>query len=427
VTLRPVPLFNSPKEVLGFLAIAMVFLALHVSWIYLKYKDFTLENRHVIQGIVTKHEERISKHNKPYQLLHVKTPRFLLYTVSWDEALHVRVGQYINLTLISENLSFKDYLSKRFFAPSFGHHPLRKSQEGLREKLYSSIASKHENPKMQNLFGALFLGLPVQKELRQDITHWGVAHLIAISGFHLGVLMFFGYWILNPIYSYFQGRYFPYRNRHVDIGVTLLALAYGYMWLIGFVPSFLRSWVMGVVGFWLLYRHIELLSFKTLGVCVVFLVVLFPNLLLHIGFFFSVLGVFYIFLYLHHFKDLFNSKLLHAIFLNIWVFLGMVIPVHFWFGLNTLQQFSAIPLSLSFVLFYPLMSLLHAIGFGGVIDGVLEEFLSMRFGIEGQFITPLWLMLSYLILTVMGIWNRFLAIGVITLGLVPFVFIQITT
>jgi len=426
VTIAPVPLFNSKKETFGFLALAAFFLALHVSFIYAQYKDFVGEGRHVIQGVVTKHEERISKHNRSYQLLHVKTPQFLLYTISWDKDLHVRVGQYINLTLISDNLSFKDYLSKRFFAPSFEHHPLRKSEDNLREKLYSFIASRHENPKLQNLFGALFLGVSVQKDLRQDITHWGVAHLVAISGFHLGLLMFLGYGILSPIYSYFQGRYFPYRNRHVDIGIALLVLTFWYMWLIDFTPSFVRSWVMAFVGFWLLYRHVKLLSFGTLGVCVVILVVLFPNLLLHIGFFFSVFGVFFIFLYLHHFKDLFHSKLLHTIFLNIWVFLGMVIPVHFWFGLNTLQQFSAIPLSLIFVLFYPLAAFLHIAGFGGLIDGFLEEFLSMRFAQEGYFITPLWMMLGYIGLSLLAIGNRWLALGVVSLGILPFILVQIS-
>lgn len=426
MSLEPNPLFDSRKEVFGFLIAIVLFLALHVSFIYAQYGDFVDKGRHVVQGVLVKYEKRTSKHNKPYALLHVKSPEFLLYTVSWDEALHVRVGQYLNLTIVSENLTFKDYLSKRFFAPSFGHYPLRKSEDTMRQKLYSFIAAQHESPKLQNLFGALFLGLPVGLDLRQDITHWGIAHLIAISGFHLGVLMLLGYGVLNPIYSFFQGRYFPYRNRHLDIGLALFGFAFFYMWLIDFTPSFLRSWVMGAVGFWLLYRHVKLLSFSTLGVCVAILLVLFPSLLFHIGFLFSVLGVFYIFLYLHHFKDLIQSKWLHGVLLNIWVFLGMVIPVHFWFGLNTFQQFSAIPLSLFFIIFYPLAGVLHVMGFGGVMDGVLEQFLSLRFGFEGSFITPYWMMLGYLVLSFLAIWNKLLAICVIMLGFIPFVFVQIT-
>ena len=420
MTLAPVPLFNSYKEAIAFLLVALSFFVLHVSIIYIGYEDFIKDGRHLVQGVVVKHENRLSKKGKPYQLLHVKSPEFLIYTVSWDESLHVRVGQYINLTIINENISFKDYLSERFFAPSFGHHPLRKSEEGLREKLYVSIASQHESPKLQNLFGALFLGMPVNSDLRQDISHWGVAHLVAISGFHLGVLMFLGYGLLRPLYSYFQSRFFPYRNRHVDVGITLFVLAFGYMWLIDFTPSFVRSWVMAVVGFWLLYRHVKLLSFGTLWVCVVVLVVLFPNLLFHIGFLFSVLGVFYIFLYLHHFKDMFNRQWVHAIFLNIWVFLGMVIPVHYWFGLISFQQLSAVPLSLVFFLFYPFTGLLHVIGFGGAMDGVLEDMLSLRFGYENDFATPFWMILSYLTVSLLSIRSRLLAVGVVGLGFVPF-------
>lgn len=425
MTFEPVALFGSRKEAFGFLIIASFLFILHVSFIYFEYKDFISQSRHVVQGVVTRHEFRTSKYNKPYQLLHVKTPKFLLYTVSWDEALHVRAGQYINLTLISDKVSFKEFLSKRFFAPSFGHYPLRKSKDSLREKLYALIASQHDSPKLQNLFGALFLGFKVSRSLRTDIAHWGVAHLVAISGFHLGLLMFLGFSCITPIYTFFQSRFFPYRNRYVDIGAFLLILAFGYLYLIDFTPSFMRSWVMALVGFWLLISYIQLISFYTLGFCVVVLVVLFPHLLLHLGFFFSVLGVFYIFLYLHHFKDAFQLKAAHALFLNIWVFLAMVIPVHYWFGLNTPQQFSAIILSLIFIVFYPLMGVLHVIGYGGIFDGFLEEFLSMRFGTQGEFFTPSWAMLSYLILSIFAIKNRLLAIFTVLIGIIPFILIQI--
>lgn len=339
----------------------------------------------------------------------------------------MRDGEIFNFTIVSKDVSFLSYLSKRFFAPSFRIHPLHETEDSFKEKIYRSIISQHENPKIQNLFVALFLGVPIKDELRVDITHWGVAHLVAISGFHLGVLMALGYAIFSPLYKWFQDRFFPYRNRKLDLGIFLLVLIFGYAWLIDFVPSFVRSFVMAVLVFIFLMRHIKLLSFGVLALCIVFLLAFSPSLALHLGFGFSVLGVFYIFLYLHHFKDAFKSKLLHAFLLNLWVFLAMVIPVHYWFDLNSLQQWGAVPLSLIFTLFYPLVAFLHLFGFGGVLDGILEAMLSFRLNDSGVFETTLWMLLGYLALSLLAIRYKWLAICLIFLGVLPFVVVQIST
>ncbi|MBE0495260.1 MAG: ComEC/Rec2 family competence protein [Campylobacterales bacterium] len=414
----PLRLFANKKEVaVCFGVLALVF-ALHVSLIYTQYRSFVGEGRTYVEGELLLSDARVSKNGKPYFALRVKTNAFLLYTVAWKETLHVRPGEQVSVVVITEKLRFLDFLSKRFFAPSFSLHALHVSEEGVAKRLAYSIWAQHESPKMQALYSALFLATPVPKALREDVLYWGVSHLVAISGFHLGVLLALGYGVVRPVYRFFQSRYFPYRNATFDVGVVMLGLAFGYLWLIGFVPSFLRAFVMAVFGFFLLMRHIKLLSFGTLALSVGGILALFPHLVLHIGFWFSVLGVFYIFLYLHHFKERFSAPV-HAVLLNVWVFLAMNIPVHYWFPLTSWQQVGSIPLSLVFIGFYPLSGVLHVMGFGGVMDGVLEPFLAWR--MEGADVpTPLWMLVGYLGLSLLGVRWRFLAVGAVLLGAVPF-------
>lgn len=418
MTLAPLRLFANAKEVAVCFGVLALLFALHVSVIYAQYQSFTQEGRAYVEGELLLSDARLSKNGKPYHVLHVKTKDFTLYTVAWKETLHIRPGEKVSVYAITENLGFSDFLSKRFFTPSFSLQALRQSDEGVAKQLSYKIHAQHESPKMQALFGALFLATPVPKDLREDVLFWGVSHLVAISGFHLGVLLALGYGLLRPLYRFFQNRYFPYRNATFDLGVVMLGLAFGYLWLIDFVPSFLRAFVMACFGFFLLMRHIKLLSFGTLALTVGVILVLFPHLVLHIGFWFSVFGVFYIFLYLHHFKDRFGAPM-HAVLLNVWVFLAMNIPVHYWFPLTSWQQVGSIPLSIVFIGFYPLSAALHVMGLGGVLDGVLEPFLAWR--MEGAEVpTPLWALVGYLGLSVLAIRWRFLAVGIVLLGGVPF-------
>ncbi|MDN5052808.1 ComEC/Rec2 family competence protein, partial [Aliarcobacter butzleri] len=73
------------------------------------------------------------------------------------------------------------------------------------------------------------------------ITAYGIAHVVALSGFHLVVLSFVIYWILYFPYKFFQDRYFPYRNRKLDILLITIAILFYYLILTDIVPSLLRS------------------------------------------------------------------------------------------------------------------------------------------------------------------------------------------
>ncbi|MCW1573515.1 ComEC/Rec2 family competence protein [Campylobacter jejuni] len=234
----------------------------------------------------------------------------------------------MSLRIITHNINFKDYLSKSFYAPSYDF-------EKLKEKEYNPIISyflnQHTNEKIKEFYGALFFALPISLELRNDVNYYGIAHLIAISGYHIGLLFSLIFFILAPIYSFFQKRYFPYRNLRLDLSILIFALLLAYACLIGFVPSFVRSLIMAFWVFYLLCKNIKIINFVTLFCSILLCISLYPRLLFSIGFLFSILGVFYIFLYMHHFANKFNN-LINIILLNIWTFFAMVLPVLYFFS-----------------------------------------------------------------------------------------------
>ena len=88
-------------------------------------------------------------------------------------------------------------------------------EKKFKDKIIKKINSNHQDKMISELFQALFLALPISKELRDICTNYGISHLIALSGFHLGVLSFVIYWIFYFPYTYLHKRYFLYLNREV--------------------------------------------------------------------------------------------------------------------------------------------------------------------------------------------------------------------
>lgn len=267
---------------------------------------------------------------------------------------------------------------------------------------------------MQELFGALFFALPVSKELRDEIAQWGISHLVAISGFHLGVLSSILYFLLKPLYRFFQDRFFPYRNSFFDLAFIVFLLLGFYVYYIDLTPSVLRAYVMGIVGFFFFSKNMQILSFSTLFFTICLVLVFFPKLLFSISFWFSVAGVYYIFLFLHHFSHLRKSAIF--ILLNFWVYILMMPVIHYVFDVFSFYQLFSPLLSMGFVLFYPLVLFLHLIGFGGVFDTFLMQFLASKMSIYSLHVS-FWSLAFYLCVSLVAI--RFKLLSLLLLFIVP--------
>ncbi|MDN5076524.1 ComEC/Rec2 family competence protein, partial [Aliarcobacter butzleri] len=116
-------------------------------------------------------------------------------------------------------------------------------------------------------------------------------------------LSFVIYWILYFPYSFFQNKYFPYRNRRFDILLITMAILFYYLLLTDIVPSLLRAFVLFSLGLYLLRSNIKVISYLTLFYTFLIVIALFPQYIFNIGFWFSIFAVFYIYLFIQYFKN----------------------------------------------------------------------------------------------------------------------------
>lgn len=387
------PLFQNLKQIIYFCALCFLFLCFSIFWRYYEFRNIKQSPSIQASCQVLKSEQKESKNAKIYYAIQLKCDDFHIYTYSKE----AKSGHY-NLKISSKKLDFLDFLKGSFFAATYDFKPLN-TKPSFKDRLAQGISSEHENTMASELYNALYLALPISKELRSAVTNWGIAHLVAISGFHLALLFSIFYFLFSKPYELLQARYFPYRNRAFDLSLIVLILAGFYLYLLDFTPSFLRSYTMALIGFILLSRGIFVFRFTNLFLCVLLVLCLQPQFLFSLGFYFSALGVFFIFVYIRHFgeaKDLKSPLKIaaHALFYNIFVFCAMNVPVYYFFSPASFYQLGVIPLSFVFVVFYPLSIVLHIFGFGDVFDEQMLWFLALAKE-QTQIVLPLWLFILY--------------------------------
>ncbi len=396
--------FRSKKELLYFSLGMLLLFVLHLLWRYEHYRAFHAHKFYRTEAVVLNHYQKVKPSGKRYHVLRLKSDDgAVFYTTSYEDIIDLK-GRRIALGLVTEHISFWDYL-RTFYVPTYD---LRIFEKGwsVKEWLKAHIEAQHENNTTKALFTALFLGDPIPRDLRSDVAKLGISHLIAISGFHLGVLFAILCFLFRYPYYRLQERYFPYRNMRFDLTMVILTILFGYLLMLGFIPSLLRSFVMLAYGFFLFHRHFRILSFEVLFVTVLTILALFPAFLFSIGFWFSVAGVFYIYLFLHHFSHL--KKWQIAAGLNIWVYLLMIPIVHTFFDTFSWHQLYSPLLSMLFAIFYPLELFLHLIGLGNLLDGAVMKLLQQHATIY-HFTTPHWFLALYLLLSLLAIRYRTVA------------------
>ncbi|HIO90652.1 MAG TPA: ComEC/Rec2 family competence protein [Campylobacterales bacterium] len=391
-------LFSSKRDLSLFLFICLLVLSFNIFQKHQVYTDLKQYKSQKIQATVINQYLK-TKNNKTYTVFKLRSSDgYEFYTTSYKKLEDLN-GYQITIKILTKNIAFID-LFKGFYTYSYDIQIYEKSS--LNQTLSKKITSQHEEQFTKELFNALFLAKPISKDLRAKVSNYGISHLIAISGFHLGVLFGIFYFILSYPYTFFQDRYFPYRNKRFDLSIIVMAILFLYLYFLGFIPSLVRSYVIMVLLFILYNRFVKILSFEVLFVTVILIISFIPNFIFSIGFWFSVSGVFYIYLFLIYFKHLKPWKL--AIFLNLWVFVMMIPIVHLFFDKITWLQLLSPPLSIAFIVFYPLELFLHMIGYGGVLDSIVLALLEqnpMIYHVE----TPIWFFLLFVIGSLYFAWK----------------------
>jgi len=397
--LSPPPLFKNKKEFFLVSLILIAITAIRLFFYYLDYKELkNLDGFYYSEAQIIKEYE--TKNNSI--LLKLKDTdglNFYLFTdVPFDRFSWVRVK-----IKLKDDTTFWDYL-KGFFAKG---EVLEQIEPGFDAKalLREAIDKQHKNYQdIKTFYHAIFLADPLDKKLRQKISSLGVSHLVALSGFHLGIiwLIVFGFFYIP--YRYFQQKYYPWRHRNIDLGLlTLLFLAI-FVVFVGAPASLVRSYVMLALGWFVLTLGLELISFEFLAFAVLLILAIAPKLIASLGFLLSVTGVFYIFLVIKWLRD-YPSWFITLIAIPVGIFLLMFPIGHFFFPDTSIWQLCSPILSVIFIIFYPIVAILHMFGLGWLFDKELLWLFSLpKNSVDIYMPTPL--ILGYVALSILAIFSK---------------------
>ncbi len=391
------PLFRKSKERYIFITLCFFLFGTNLLFLYQNYLQFTKNEIFRTAVTVSNIYEK-----ETYSVIKLQDQNFSFFT-SIEKNHRLNKLELIEIYIITKNISFLQYL-KGFYAKSFNIQKIPQSSKTAKKQLKEMIEKQHKDTCAASLYSALFLAVPIDNKLRESFASLGISHLIAISGFHLGILSLVLYFILNTLYKPVHQRFLPYRNKRYDIMVIVSFLLFGYLLLTDMVPSLLRAFTMFVFALFLLRNNIKILSFETLFTVVVFLTALFPKLLFSLSFWFSVSGVFYIYLFIHYFKSM--NRHMQLIFFNFWIYLAMNPVVHYFFPVTAKGQLLSPILTLFFTIFYPVMLFLHITGFGSLFDDILSAALNIKIDTV-DISTPFIIFLFYIIISLFSIFNRY--------------------
>ncbi|WP_305867044.1 ComEC/Rec2 family competence protein [Helicobacter pylori] len=408
-------LLATPKEYLLCGVFLSLLLAINLYLEYLNYQKLDFSKPTSLNAQILLQYPKI-KDQKTYFVLKLQSKGMIFYTTIKEplKNLQYRHAQFFGKI---KSCSFLESLKSCFFQ-TYSFSLTRK--QDFKSHARHFIDSAHSNALVGNLYRALFIGDSLNKDLRDRANALGINHLLAISGFHLGILSMSVYFLFSLFYTPLQKRYFPYRNAFYDIGVLVWVFLLGYLLLLDFLPSFFRAFLMGLLGFLACFFGVRILSFKLLILACCIAIALLPKLLFSVGFLLSVCGVWYIFLFLKHtqafFKDSsFLMRSFQAISLSVLVFLNMLIIAHAFFPMFSPYQLFSIPLGLIFIVFFPLSLFLHAVGLGSLLDHILNMPLTIP---TISVSSPLWLLGAHLFLTILSarFFKVYLSMNVLSTG-----------
>ncbi len=377
--------------------------------LYQEYQGYH-QDRNITLVAEVKQQYIKEKNSKKYFVLKLRDAKHHdFYTTSFLD-LKPLIHQKIQIYGRLKSCSFLQFL-RHCYVQSYSIFLLPK--EGVKHLFRDFIKEQHAQQRHASLYQALFFADTLDGEYRKLANAFGISHLIAISGFHLGILSALLYALLRPLYQYVHQRYCTYRNERFDLGVIVLLILFFYLVLLDYQASFLRAFLMSVLGFLFFFSAIRVLSFKMLLVLLLFSLAFFPKLFFSLSFILSMFGIFYVFLILQYLPKM--RWWLYAIVFNVCIFVLMGLVVHFYFPYFSPYQFSSIILSILFVVFFPLVLVLHLLGYGGVFDGYLDAILAFRLHVI-EVKTPLSLFIAYVFLSFLSIFSKKIFYGLLLIG-----------
>lgn len=385
---------------------------------YKDYKSYQQPDAYEIRGEV-KIQYLKEKNDKKYFVLKLQDSKnYTFYLTSFEDLKDITYRKVRVYGKIGRCSFWKFLKSCYFQAYKISLLPDKDYKKPLR----GFIDKQHEDLNSAILYKALFFGDGVNLEWRNFSNVTGIAHLIAISGFHLGVLSGILFVLFSLFYRFFQKHYFTYRNIFYDLGFLVLLCMYGYLVFLDYQPAFFRAFLMALLGYVFYFSGVKILSFKMLGIVVGICLAVFPSFIFNIGFILSASGVFFILLFVKYIPK--KRWWSYVLWFDICIFLLMGIVVHFYFPYFSPYQFVSILISLMFVIYFPVVLITHIFGIGGIFDRVYIE--ALKFDIPFiEFYAPWYLLVFYMFLCVFAIFSKKFFYGALGVSMIFYVFLFI--
>ncbi len=250
-------------------------------------------------------------------------------------------------------------------------NPVVKFTFGIKEKLRELI-KLNLPPVESSLLSAIILGdredLP--EELEDSFIKTGTVHILAISGFNVGIVAFI-------FLSLFKVLRVPRKLRYI----LLIFLLIIYALLTGANPPVIRATIMAVVLLFGLLINRDVDIYNSLGLAALIILMINPLQLFDAGFQLSFLCVIFILYLTPKIVTLFKRKnwLVNcfAVSLSAWLGIIPVVAYHF----NIISPVTI----LANLVVVPLSSLVIALGFVFILGGLLSPFLADVFGATVSF------------------------------------------
>jgi len=297
--LERIPLFEHKKDLFIFLFVALFILSYTLLIEYNNYKNITKFDSVLLDAKVLKQYKKTKQTKnfklKTYQVLKLKTAQGFSFYTTTKKRIPPSIGRTFSLEVWMGKISFFAYMTNFYtFSKIINIH----KKTDLNYQLNNYLDSVHQKNSCASIYKALYSASPLPPQLQSAFSSLGISHLLAISGFHLGVLATLLYFLFKPPYRFLQERYFPYRSYKLDSFIFIASTLLAYLLFLDAPPSLVRAYGMLLVGFVLYDRGIKIISMQTLFITLILLLSLFPRLFFALGFWLSMAGVFYIFLFL---------------------------------------------------------------------------------------------------------------------------------
>jgi len=394
-------LFGSRREFAWFVLVMLAMICGRLAWEFHRYEQFVSEPFVYVRATILNTYPKTRDHRE-YTVIKLQDDQGrIIYTTAYRNDLSRGDRLYLQL-IPSEAIGFGDYLGGMYCKSRIRNitHP----DTGVKGKIEAAINAQHTDKDLQEFYRAIFLATPLSHALRDRIASLGVSHLVALSGFHLGILWGVLYGLFLWLYRSLVHHRVPYRHALLDVGAWVMVLLGVYVYLTGAPPSLLRSYGMLLLGWIMVLMGMELIRFSFLLTVVLILLAVFPSMIASIGFWLSVAGVFYIFLILSYCRNA-PKGLIAFVCIPAGIFVLMQPIVHGVFPMTTPWQLLSPLLSIAFVLFYPLAFVLHMIGQGDMLDGMLRSLFALP-STGQEHLLPAWAVASYLVVSLGAIRRR---------------------